>query len=402
MINIDCKLKGRPEEFLRVDQAIRTFQFVQNKCLALWMANKTLKVNGYTLNTYALKLRKDSDFPSYLNAQAAQCAAERTWQTITRFYKRMKNGTKPVGYPKFKKNNRSLEYTNQSGWKLKGNKLYITDGVKARFGLFNLKKLYSYPQDKIKRVRLIKRADGYYANFVLDINRSDPQPPTGKTVGLDVGLTHYLTDSEGNTVENPRFLEKSEKKLKRLQRKVSKKVKGSSNRKKAISKLARKHLKVSRQRKDFAVKLARCVVKSNDLVAVENLSVRNMMQNHKLAKSIGSVSWYTFRTWLEYYGKIFGKIVIAIDPRNTSQNCSGCDVKVPKTLKDRVHNCPSCGLILDRDHNAALNILKRGLSTVGHTGIYASGDEDLCIEQATASTVSLVAERRISITGNTN
>ena len=143
------------------------------------------------------------------------------------------------------------------------------------FKLWGTRDLHFYQLKQFKRLRVVRRADGYYAQFCIDTERTEKREPTGKTVGLDVGLNHFLTDSEGNQVENPRHLRKSEKSLKRLQRRFSKTKKGSKNRAKFRNKLARKHLKVSRQRKDFAVKLARCVVQSHDLVAYEDLKVRN-------------------------------------------------------------------------------------------------------------------------------
>ena len=144
----------------------------------------------------------------------------------------------------------------------------------------------------------------------------------------------------------------------------------SANRRKVIKRLARKHLQVSRQRKDFAVKTVRCVVRSNDLIAYEDLQVRNMVKNHKLAKSISDASWSMFRDWVEYFGKVFGKVTIAVPPQYTSQNCSTCGTTVKKSLSERTHQCSHCGTVLDRDHNAALNILAIGLkNTVGHTEI---------------------------------
>ncbi|MCW6039070.1 transposase, partial [Spirulina subsalsa FACHB-351] len=175
------------------------------------------------------------------------------------------------------------------------------------------------------------------------------------------------TDSNGETVENPRHLRKGEERLKQSQRIVSKRKKGGKNRAKARVVLGKRHLKISRQRKDFAVKLARCVIQSNDLVAYEDLRIRNMVRNHNLAKSISDASWYQFRVWLEYFGKVFGKTTVAVPPERTSQECSRCGVIVQKTLSTRTHAC-QCGCVLDRDHNAARNILGRGLSTVGHTG----------------------------------
>jgi putative transposase len=149
------------------------------------------------------------------------------------------------------------------------------------------------------------------------------------------------------------------------------------------NKLGRKHLKVSRQRKDFAIKTALYVVKSSDFVAYEDLQVRNMVKNRKLAKSISDAAWDQFAQWLQYFGKVYGKTVVAVAPQYTSQDCSSCGNRVQKSLSVRTHVC-SCGTVLDRDRNAALNILATGLrqaginlNTVGHTGINAWGQTDL-------------------------
>jgi IS605 OrfB family transposase len=149
-----------------------------------------------------------------------------------------------------------------------------------------------------------------------------------------------------------------------------------SNRRKAINKLARKHLKVSRQRKDFAVKTARALIQSSDLVVYENLKVKNMVKNHHLAKSISDASWSIFVEWLEYFAKIYSVPIRAVAPHYTSQDCSGCGNRVKKTLSTRTHKC-SCGLELHRDHNAALQILAKGLNTDGQSGINAWGQNAL-------------------------
>jgi putative transposase len=143
--------------------------------------------------------------------------------------------------------------------------LTFTDGFKAgKFKLWGSRDLHFYQIDQIKRIRIVRRADGYYAQFCIDTERLEQREPTGKTIGLDVGLNHFYTDSNGNQIDNPRSLRKSEPALKRAQKRLSRKQKGSQNRIKARRKLGRKHLRVSRQRKDFAVKLARCVVRSNE------------------------------------------------------------------------------------------------------------------------------------------
>ncbi|MFP4320165.1 MAG: RNA-guided endonuclease InsQ/TnpB family protein, partial [Phormidium sp.] len=170
--------------------------------------------------------------------------------------------------------------------------------------------------------------------------------------------------------------------------------KGSKNRQKARNRLARKHLKVSRQRKDFAVKTALCVVRSNDLVAYEDLRVQNMVKNHNLAKSISDAAWSTFRQWVEYFGKVFGVTTVAVSPHYTSQNCSNCGKKVKKSLSTRTHRCPHCSFVIDRDWNAAINILELGLRTVGHTGTHASGDIDLCLGGETPQSKSSRGKRK--------
>ncbi len=329
-------------------------------------------------------LAANFEWAEKLNSMARQASADRAWAAISRFYSNCKKkipGKK--GFPKFKKRVHSVEYKT-TGWKLSEDRKYLTltDGFDiGRLKLVGTYDLHFYQIKDIKRVRLVKRADGYYAQFCIAVDREIKVEPTKRVIGLDVGLNHFYTDSDGNKVENPRFLRKSQKALKRLQRRVSRKFRTrttqSNNYKKSRNKLARKHLKVSRQRKDFAVKLAKCVIQSNDVVAYENLQVRNMVKNHKLAKSISDASWYLFQCWLEYFGRVYAKITIAVPPQWTSQNCSKCGEIVTKTLSTRTHQCPHCGIVLDRDENAALNILTKGLSTAGHVGISAWGENDL-------------------------
>ncbi len=374
MLILEFKVKGKPAQYSAIDEAIRTTQFIRNKSIRYWMDNPN--VTKYDLNKQCAVLAKEFPFANDLNSQARQSAAERAWSAIARFYDNCKKkvaGKK--GYPKFQRNCRSVEYKT-SGWKLEDNRKYIVFTDKKKIGRLKLlgsRDLNFYQPEQIKRVRLVRRADGYYAQFAVSVDRQESVMPSGKAIGLDVGLKEFYTDSNGFAVENPRFLRKGEQRLKRAQRLVSRKQKGGSNRRKAINKLGRVHLKISRRRKDHAVKLARCVITSNDVVAYEDLRVKNLVKNHCLAKSINDASWYQFRVWLEYFGKVFGKITIAVPPHYTSQNCSACGQTVQKSLSVRTHVC-ECGCELDRDHNAAINILRLGLSTVGHTGMYALGD----------------------------
>jgi putative transposase len=384
MIVLEFKLKGKPQQYRVIDEMIRTAQFVRNKALRYWIDNQGVKL--VDLYKQCAIMAKEFEWAGKLNSMARQAAAERAIFAVQRFFSNCqakKPGKK--GYPQFKKHTRSVEYKT-SGWKLSTDKrcLTFTDGFDAgSFKLLGSRDLHFYAPNEIKRVRVIRRADGYYAQFCINVERTESLVPTGIAVGIDVGLNHFYTDSTGESVANPRHLRKSEKALKRLQKRVSRKKKGSSNRKKAINKLGRKHLKVSRQRKDFAIKTALYVVKSSDFVAYEDLQVRNMVKNHKLAKSISDAAWSQFVQWLQYFGKVYGKTVVAVAPQYTSQDCSTCGNTVKKSLSVRTHVC-SCGVVLDRDHNAALNILSKGLrqvginlNTVGRTGINAWGQTDL-------------------------
>ena len=371
MLVFEFKAYGKSSQFTAVDEAIRTAQFVRNSCLRYWIDNQ--KMNKYDLNKYCAVLAGDFPFADELNSQARKASAERAWSAISRFHENCKKGIPgKKGYPQFQKDCRSVEYKS-TGWKLTADRKFINFTDKKGIGKLKLKgtrDLHFYQITQIKRVRLVKRASGVYVQFCIDVNRSENIEPSGNTIGLDVGLKEYYTDSNGITIENPRFLRKGEKVLKRCQRRVSQKVKGSKNRGKARQILGKRHLKISRQRGDHAIKLARCVVQSNDLIAYEDLRIKNLVKNHCLAKSINDASWYQFRVWLEYFGKVFQRVTVAVNPAYTSQECSSCGVIVKKTLSTRTHVC-RCGCVMDRDKNAARNILSRGLGTVGHTGTLA-------------------------------
>lgn len=364
-------LNGTKEQYQLFDDAIRTAQFIRNKAVRYWMDNRG--VGKGDLYKLCKDLAKEFAFALKLNSAARQASAERAWASISSFYTRCKKGEKKKGYPKFKKHCRSVEYK-VSGWKLSEDckSIAFTDGfgigalsiycnAQMREDLFRL---------KINRVRVIHKADGYYAQFCFDANRKEEGKYTGNVVGLDLGLKYFTKDQNDNAVIYPQFLRKSERRLNRLQRRLSKKfIKGkkpqSNNYHKARKRLGLVHLKISRQRKDWSLKQARCVVMLNDIVVYENLLVANMVKNHHLAKSISDASWYQFTQWLDYYGKIWDKAVVAVSPNYTSQDCSHCGHRVKKSLSTRTHSCSSCGVEICRDTNAAINILKKGMKVLG-------------------------------------
>ncbi|HEY9796778.1 MAG TPA: transposase [Leptolyngbyaceae cyanobacterium] len=374
MIVLEFKAKGKITQYAAIDEAIRTAQFVRNKCIRHWMDNRG--VGQKELYRYNTALRAEFSFVNALNSHACQVAVERAYSAIARFYSNCKKSIPgKKGYPKFKKNCRSVEYKT-SGWKLSEDRRSINFIDKKGIGKLKLKgtwDLHYYQLDQIKRVRLVRRADGYYVQFLVSAENKVDVELTGNIVGLDVGIKEFYTDSNGHTEPNPKFYRTGEKRLKFRQRRVSRKKKGSANRKKAINRLGRVHLKISRQREEHAKRVARCVIQSSDLVAYEDLRIKNLSLNHCLAKSINDAGWYQFRKWLEHFGGKFGKITVAVNPAYTSQECSNCGTVVKKSLSMRTHVC-KCGFVLDRDWNAAINILKLALSTTGHVGTWVDAE----------------------------
>lgn len=391
MLVYEYKLSGTKQQYAAIDEAIRIVQFIRNKSLRLWMDQRGTSKNN--VQTNCALLAKAYDFAHKLNSQARQASADRAWFAISRFYEHCKN-KKPgkKGYPRFVRNNRSVEYKT-TGWKLDadGRHIIFTDGC----GIGRLKlvgnraqHIEEFPIKDIKRVRIMKRADGYAVQFCVATERKVEHVVSGKQLGIDVGLKAYLTDSDGNSVENPRHYRKAEKRLKRLQRRLSKKQKKSANRKKARKALAKHHLKVQRQREDFARKTANAYVSSCDLIAYEDLQIKNMVRNHKLAKSIHDAGWGIFLQWVKRYALLHGIAVIAVPPHYTSQKCSACGALVKKSLSVRTHMCTECRVVLDRDHNAALTILHEALQYVSNGTVGHTGTSTLVVQNASGQTTS--------------
>jgi putative transposase len=215
-------------------------------------------------------------------------------------------------------------------------------------------------QGQIKTLRIVKRAGKWYAAFSC-VAEAQPLESTGHDIGVDVGVASLLTTSDGEQVGNPRWYRVEQRKLRVLQRRVARRKKGGSNRQRAVLALQRQHERIGNRRKDFLNKLAHGLIARYDRIALEDLRITNMVRNPHLAKSIMDAGWGYLTQHLMSKAASAGRLVVLVDPRNTSQNYSGCGRLVAKDLSVRVHQCPhaDCGVVLDRDHNAALNILKR-------------------------------------------
>lgn len=214
---------------------------------------------------------------------------------------------------------------------------------------------------KIKQVTVVRKNGRWYAIIACDIAKPvfrfvNPR----KSVGIDVGITRFVYDSDSHSVGNPLFLTKMLKPLRRVQRKVSRRQKGSKNYEKAKSWAARLHERIARKRNDFLHKASRYYADRYDIVFLERLRTLNMVRNHRVAKYVLDSGWRTFKQLLQY--KV--KMVVEVDPKNTSVDCSRCGNKVPKILAVRTHRCDKCHIAIDRDYNASLNILQRGLQTL--------------------------------------
>ena len=224
------------------------------------------------------------------------------------------------------------------------------------------------PDGKIKTLTIRRKASGWYVCIVVEI--PDPvEIPVETTIGIDVGLASFLTTSDGDKVANPRHFRRSEKALGKAQRILSRRKKGSVRYEKQREYVAKIHEHISNQRRDFQGKTAHWLFCQCEEVAVEDLKIKNMVKNKHLSKSISDAGWGDFRLRLQSKAANAGLTLTRVDPKHTSQKCSGCDSVVPKSLSDRVHGCPHCGLVLDRDYNAAINIQKAAVALRGGVSV---------------------------------
>lgn len=291
-----------------------------------------------------------------LYSQVAQELVDRLLDAVWRFVKLKKQGVK-CGFPRFKSFDRlkSLNYP-QSGFKL-GKSLKVTP-----FGVVKIK-LHRPVEGKIKTLTLKREPSGkWFAVFVVEV-KLQVQVNYGSSVGIDLGLSKLAVCSDGSIINNPRHFKKQEEKIALLGRRLSRKKKGSKNRVKAKLKLAVAYERLGNVRSDFLHKISYFLVHSYSLIALEKLNVKGMVE-HKFGKQINDAGWGKLANMISYKAESAGCKIIFVDPKNTSKQCSKCGLIVPKTLADREHRCPLCGLVLDRDFNASVNILNRA---VGHT-----------------------------------
>lgn len=303
----------------------------------------------------AIRYRQTFPQAKTVFSQTLQTLADDLDKAFKAFFRRAKAGEKP-GYPRFKGRNRFHSFAFKQfgvGARLDGRRLKL-------FGIGRVAVRWHRPiEGQIKTVRIVYKAGQWFACFACEVSDKPPLPKTGCAIGVDVGIASLITTSDGEKVAHPQFYREGQKRLRILQRSLARKKKGSKNRRKVLLQVQRQHEHVKNQRTDFAHKLSYRLVQDYDLIACENLKIRNMVRNRHLSKSILDAGWGIFKQLLTNKAVDAGRQVVFVDPAYTSKCCSNCgNVFQDFDLSTRWVEC-TCGLSLDRDHNAAINILKR-------------------------------------------
>lgn len=327
------------------------------------------------------QLKKEKPWFKGVNAQALQDVLRRLDKGFKAFFRRLKEGDTP-GFPKFKKNGQWFSITFPQDVKLPFNGVAYV----PKLGDVKIKCHRKIPDSaKIKTLTISKEGTKWFASFSVDDSSLDVElKPVQAAVGIDLGLIDFYYGSDGSQVSAPKFFRKKEKQLQNLQRRLSKTEKRTPKYLKLLNAVKKVHFKIRCQRQDFLHKTALNLIAKFDAVVVEKLNIKNMLKKPKpkqdengnylpngasaksgLSKSISDVGWYQFIQILKHKAETFGKRIVEVNPKFTSQNCSQCGIIVQKGLSTRTHCCPNCGFTSHRDHNASLNILGLGLQSLG-------------------------------------
>jgi putative transposase len=346
-------------------------------CQQLYNAALEQRIIAYRSRGVGLHLRRQQaelpnlkiELPEYRNAdaQTLQEVLDRLDKAFRNFFRRHKAGNAKAGFPRFKARDRYNSFALlQHGYKLNSIAGRLTLG---KIGSMKVKQWKSFPiETKIKRVVIKRSGTKWFAVFCCEMAQPKPLRKSRKTVGLDMGLKTLVMDSNGNAMGSLYELKRRERKIRALQQVVSNRKKGSARRRKACQRLGQAHDRLRRFKIHELHQISNEIVQKNGVIALEDLKVRQMLTGPEkgpmargMRRNIQLAAWNVFQHQIKYKAEEAGREVVLVDPRGTSQECSSCGTIVPKNLSVRVHECLACGLTLDRDHNAARNILKRAL-----------------------------------------
>lgn len=367
-MQLTFKYRIFPTKYQRtiMNQTLEVCKWVYNETLAT--RKNTWENEGKTLSLYDTnKLLTDwkKEYPrlNVSHSHPLQEAQERVDLAFKHFFRRVKAGENP-GYPRFKQ-----DWYKSFTYKQPFVGFSFTEDNKLRLSKIGDIKI-EYHRDilgDIKRLT-IKRDNlgNWYACFSCEVGYESLEP-VSRVIGIDLGLTHFATFSNGDQIDNPRYFKQDEKALKKAKKKLSEYEKDTSEYNKKLRVVQHIYKRIYRRREDFTHKLSRYLVDNFQIIALEDLDIQNMQKDNfrSMNKSIGDVAWGKLIEFTDYKAAKAGRTLVLVDPKNTTQECSGCGEIVRKELNVRIHDCPHCKCILDRDLNAAINILSRGLSTLG-------------------------------------
>ena len=356
------KLKPTKAQIKIFEQWLGTCRYVYNTAMEVKKETYRISGSGIKKNDLMKQLteaKKEIDWLGNTHSQVLQNVLDRLECSYDNFF------SKRAGYPKFAKRNKYNSFTFKQCIKIHPNTFRISLPKIGKVKFFKDRTV----DMKIATATIIREVDGWFVSVTGTINK-EPMSIANGNIGIDLGIKSFAVTSDGEVFESPNCLRKAERKLKLLQREVSRKKKGSNNRKKAVLALRKAYKKVAETRKDFLHKLSTKLIRENQSISVEKLAIKNMVKNHKLAKSISDAGWGMFRVMLKYKSEQNGRTFFEVNPRNTSKACNVCgNLNDDLKLSDREWKCNCCGTDHDRDINASINIRNKGfglnLSTCG-------------------------------------